>query len=42
MLRKDVRFRFGGPITDIVKKLMIINAGIFIIQKIMNVGNVSH
>ncbi|MFH0974382.1 MAG: rhomboid family intramembrane serine protease [Spirochaetota bacterium] len=35
MLRQNVSFRFGGPITEAVKKLMIINAGIFLIQKIL-------
>jgi membrane associated rhomboid family serine protease len=34
MLRQNVSFRFGGPITETVKKLMIINGGIFLLQKI--------
>ncbi|MBN2402982.1 MAG: rhomboid family intramembrane serine protease [Spirochaetes bacterium] len=36
MLRQNVNFRFGGPITEIVKKLLIINAGIFVLQHIFN------
>jgi membrane associated rhomboid family serine protease len=35
-LKQNVSFRFGGPITEIVKKLMIINAGIFLLQHIFN------
>ncbi|MDY6935635.1 MAG: rhomboid family intramembrane serine protease [Spirochaetota bacterium] len=33
MLRQPMGFRIGGPITPIVKKLMIINVGIFIFQQ---------
>jgi membrane associated rhomboid family serine protease len=36
MLRQNISFRFGGPITEIVKKLMIINAGIFLFQHILD------
>jgi len=36
MLRQNVNFRFGGPITETVKKLMIINGGIYLLQQISN------
>jgi membrane associated rhomboid family serine protease len=36
MLKQNISFRFGGPITEIVKRLMIINAGIFLLQQIFN------
>jgi membrane associated rhomboid family serine protease len=36
MLRQNISFRFGGPITEIVKKLLIINAGIFLLQHILD------
>ncbi|MBN2039761.1 MAG: rhomboid family intramembrane serine protease [Spirochaetes bacterium] len=35
--RGNINFRFGGPLTDTVKKLMIINGAIFIIQKLFNI-----
>lgn len=35
--RGNINFRFGGPLTDTVKKLMIINGVIFILQKIINI-----
>jgi membrane associated rhomboid family serine protease len=37
MLGRTLNIRFGGPLTDTVKKLMIINAGIFVIQKILDI-----
>ncbi len=36
MLRQNIGFRFGGPITDILKKLLIVNAGIFVLQHILD------
>lgn len=36
MLRQNVSFRFGGPVTETVKKLMIINGGIYLLQQIFN------
>jgi membrane associated rhomboid family serine protease len=31
-MRREMRFRFGGPITPVVKKLMIINGAVFLLQ----------
>lgn len=36
MLRQNISFRFGGPITEIVKKLMIINGAVFLVQHILD------
>ena len=33
---QNVSFRFGGPITPMVKKLMIINGAIFLLQQFVN------
>lgn len=33
MYGQNVKFRFGGPLTPVVKKLLIINFGIFIVQQ---------
>ncbi|MDY6968852.1 MAG: rhomboid family intramembrane serine protease [Spirochaetota bacterium] len=33
MLRRTTGFRIGGPLTPIVKKLIVINAGVFIFQQ---------
>ncbi len=34
MLRQSTGFRFGGPLTPVVKKLMIINGAVFLIQQL--------
>jgi membrane associated rhomboid family serine protease len=34
MYQRNVSFRFGGPVTPVVKKLMIINGAVFIFQQI--------
>lgn len=34
-MRQTIQFRIGGPLTPVVKKLMIINGGIFIFQQLM-------
>lgn len=34
MLRQNVNFRFGGPVTETVKKLMILNGAVFLLQQI--------
>lgn len=31
-MRQNVQFRFGGPLTPVVKKLMIINGAVFLLQ----------
>ncbi len=33
---RTINFRIGGPLTDAVKAIMIINAGVFVLQKISN------
>jgi membrane associated rhomboid family serine protease len=37
MLGRTINIRFGGPLTYSVKLLIIINAAVFIIQKILNI-----
>jgi len=34
MLQRNAGFRFGGPVTPVVKKLMIFNAAVFILQQV--------
>lgn len=34
MLRQNVNFRFGGPVTDTLKKLMLLNGGLYLLQQI--------
>lgn len=36
MLRQNFNIRFGGPVTEYVKILMIVNGAVFILQKIFN------
>ena len=36
MFRQNVGLRFGGPLTEIIKKLLIINAAVFLLQNIFN------
>lgn len=37
MYQRNVSFRFGGPVTPAVKKLMIINAAVFILQQLAGI-----
>jgi len=35
MINQRTNFRFGGPLTPVVKNLMIINGGVFLIQQLL-------